>query len=79
MCLQDIKQVIDICAPYDKMNKVQDYLRSKPQGFKTIVFCGTKRMCDQVPALPLPSNPAGSGCFRGRSLTVCALCRFVTL
>lgn len=39
---------MDICAPYDKMNKLQDYLRSKPRGFKTIIFCGTKRMCDQV-------------------------------
>lgn len=57
--LQDIKQVIDIVAPYDKMNKLQDYLRSKPQGFKTIVFCGTKRMCDQVP-LPLPIHPEGA-------------------
>eukprot|EP00892_Ulva_mutabilis_P003301 jgi/Ulvmu1/1342/UM011_0070.1 len=45
---KDIKQVINICAPYDKMNKVQDYLRNKPRGCKTIVFCGTKRMCDQV-------------------------------
>ena len=47
-CVQDIRQIIDICAPYDKMNKIQDYLRTKPRGHKTIVFCGTKRMCDQV-------------------------------
>ena len=46
--VQDIRQIIDICAPYDKMNKIQDYLRTKPRGHKTIVFCGTKRMCDQV-------------------------------
>lgn len=46
--MQDIRQIIDICAPYDKMNKIQDFLRTKPRGHKTIVFCGTKRMCDQV-------------------------------
>lgn len=46
--LQDIHQIIDICAPFDKMNRLTDFLRSKPRGYKAIVFCGTKRMCDQV-------------------------------
>jgi hypothetical protein len=54
LAVQDIRQVVEICAPYDKMNKLQDYLRSKPRGYKTIVFCGTKRMCDQ--ARPLPTS-----------------------
>ena len=46
--LQDIHQIIEICAPYDKMHRLTDFLRSKPRGYKCIVFCGTKRMCDQV-------------------------------
>jgi hypothetical protein len=40
--------MIELCAPYDKMNRLTDFLRSKPRGYKCIVFCGTKRMCDQV-------------------------------
>lgn len=39
---------MDVVAPYDKLNKLKDYMRTKPPGHKTIVFCGTKRMCDQV-------------------------------
>lgn len=71
--MQDIKQVIDICAPYDKMNKVQDYLRSKPRGYKTIVFCGTKRMCDQVRAL-VSSSFTGIRCMREPCMRTCTWC-----
>ena len=33
---------------YDKMPKLQQILRSKPPGSKIIIFCSTKRMCDQL-------------------------------
>ena len=34
--------------PYDKMPKLQQILRSKPPGSRIIIFCSTKRMCDQL-------------------------------
>ena len=43
-----ITQHVDIVQPYDKMARVQSILRSKPPGTKIIIFCGTKRMCDQL-------------------------------
>ena len=43
-----ITQHVDIVQPYDKMNRVQSILRSFPPGTKIIIFCSTKRMCDQL-------------------------------
>ena len=43
-----ITQHVDIVQPFDKMARVQTILRSKPPGTKIIIFCSTKRMCDQL-------------------------------
>ena len=43
-----ILQHVDIVQPYDKMARLQGILRSKPPGTKIIIFCSTKRMCDQL-------------------------------
>lgn len=43
-----ITQHVDVVQPYDKMGRLQGILRSKPPGTKIIIFCGTKRMCDQL-------------------------------
>lgn len=34
--------------PYDKMPRLQAVLRGKPPGSRIIIFCSTKRMCDQL-------------------------------
>lgn len=33
---------------YDKMSRLQGILRSKAPGSRIIIFCSTKRMCDQL-------------------------------
>ena len=43
-----ITQHVDIVQSFDKMARVQSILRSKPPGTKIIIFCSTKRMCDQL-------------------------------
>ncbi len=43
-----ITQHVDVVQPFDKMGRLQGILRSKPPGTKIIIFCGTKRMCDQL-------------------------------
>lgn len=43
-----ITQHVDIVQPFDKTARLQSILRSKPPGTKIIIFCSTKRMCDQL-------------------------------
>lgn len=44
-----ITQHVLIMAPYDNKNsKLQEILRSFPPGTRIIIFCSTKRMCDQL-------------------------------
>ena len=44
-----ITQVVDVMGPYDdKMTKLRAILNGKPRGTRIIIFCSTKRMCDQL-------------------------------
>uniref|UniRef100_A0A061RKI9 RNA helicase n=1 Tax=Tetraselmis sp. GSL018 TaxID=582737 RepID=A0A061RKI9_9CHLO len=43
-----ITQNVEIVNPMDKVNRVIQILRSQPPGSKIIIFCSTKRMCDQL-------------------------------
>jgi hypothetical protein len=44
-----ITQVVDVMGPYDdKMTKLRAILGGKPRGTRIIIFCSTKRMCDQL-------------------------------
>ena len=44
-----ITQVVDVMGPYDdKMTKLRAILGGKPRGTRIIIFCPTKRMCDQL-------------------------------
>lgn len=49
MANKAITQKVLILGPYDnKQAKLQEILRSFPPGTRIIIFCSTKRMCDQL-------------------------------
>ena len=43
-----ITQYVELMDSYNKMNRLGQILRSKPPGSRIIIFCSTKRMCDQL-------------------------------
>mmetsp|Transcript_29864 Transcript_29864/g.84173 ORF Transcript_29864/g.84173 Transcript_29864/m.84173 type:complete len:625 (+) Transcript_29864:371-2245(+) len=43
-----ITQHVEIVNSMDKVNRVIQILRTQPPGSKVIIFCSTKRMCDQL-------------------------------
>ncbi len=45
---QAITQYVEIMDSYGKMARLGQILRSKPPGSRMIIFCSTKRMCDQL-------------------------------
>ena len=48
---KSITQHVDVMQRgdfYEKLGRTHDILRSKPPGSRVIVFCTTKRMCDQL-------------------------------
>ena len=46
---KDITQVVEVCGGHAKQTRLMDVLRDPPmQPLKAIVFCSTKRMCDQI-------------------------------
>ena len=46
---KDISQVVEVCGGFQKQNRLMEVLRNPPaQPLKAIVFCSTKRMCDQI-------------------------------
>lgn len=45
---KSITQVVMVVNQHEKMSQLTNLLRSKPRGTKTIIFAGTKRMCDQL-------------------------------
>ena len=46
---KDISQVIEVCGGFQKQQRLMEVLRNPPaQPLKAIVFCSTKRMCDQI-------------------------------
>lgn len=45
---KSITQHIEILSPMDKQRRLEQILRSKEPGSKIIIFCSTKKMCDQL-------------------------------
>ena len=46
---KDITQAVEVCGGFQKQQRLMDVLRNPPnQPLKAIVFCGTKKMCDQI-------------------------------
>ncbi|KAJ0244681.1 DEAD-box ATP-dependent RNA helicase 14 [Hirschfeldia incana] len=43
-----ITQHIEVVAPMEKQRRLEQILRSQEPGSKVIIFCSTKRMCDQL-------------------------------
>jgi len=48
MANKAITQHIEIIQSHDKQRRLVQVLRSFEQGSKIIIFCSTKRMCDQL-------------------------------
>ncbi|CAM6100426.1 unnamed protein product [Calypogeia fissa] len=45
---KSITQHVEVVPPYEKQRRLEQILRSQEPGSKIIVFCSTKRMCDQL-------------------------------
>ncbi|WOL11740.1 ATP-dependent RNA helicase-like protein DB10 [Canna indica] len=43
-----ITQYVEVITPAEKQRRLEQILRSQDPGSKVIVFCSTKRMCDQL-------------------------------
>jgi ATP-dependent RNA helicase DDX5/DBP2 len=41
-------QHIEVITPSEKLRRVEQILRSQDSGAKVLIFCTTKRMCDQL-------------------------------
>eukprot|EP00252_Welwitschia_mirabilis_P020996 TRINITY_DN5268_c0_g1_i2.p1 TRINITY_DN5268_c0_g1~~TRINITY_DN5268_c0_g1_i2.p1 ORF type:complete len:505 (+),score=87.30 TRINITY_DN5268_c0_g1_i2:313-1827(+) len=45
---KSITQFVEIVAPFDKQRRVEQILRGQEPGSRVVIFCSTKRMCDQL-------------------------------
>ncbi|EEF40936.1 DEAD-box ATP-dependent RNA helicase 46 [Ricinus communis] len=45
---KSITQYIEVLAPMEKHRRLEQILRSQEPGSKIIIFCSTKKMCDQL-------------------------------
>ncbi|CAN0904204.1 DEAD-box ATP-dependent RNA helicase 14 [Linum grandiflorum] len=45
---KSITQYIEVLAPMEKQRRLEQILRSQEPGSKVIIFCSTKKMCDQL-------------------------------
>lgn len=45
---KSITQYVEVVMPYEKQGKLERILRSQEPGSKVIIFCSTKKMCDQL-------------------------------
>lgn len=43
-----VLQYIEVLAPMEKHRRLEQILRSQEPGSKIIIFCSTKKMCDQL-------------------------------
>ncbi|XP_047982179.1 ATP-dependent RNA helicase-like protein DB10 [Salvia hispanica] len=43
-----ITQYVEVLSPMDKRRRLEQILRSQEPGSKIIIFCSTKKMCDQL-------------------------------
>jgi len=41
-------QYVEVIKPIEKQRRLEQILRSQEPGSKVIIFCSTKRMCDQL-------------------------------
>lgn len=41
-------QHVEVLPPMEKQRRLEHILRSQDQGSKIIIFCSTKKMCDQL-------------------------------
>ncbi|KAF8390433.1 hypothetical protein HHK36_024959 [Tetracentron sinense] len=45
---KSITQYVEVVAPMEKQRRLEQILRSQEPGSKVIIFCSTKKMCDQL-------------------------------
>ncbi|XP_027357778.1 DEAD-box ATP-dependent RNA helicase 46 [Abrus precatorius] len=45
---KSITQHVEVLSPMEKQRRLEHILRSQDQGSKIIIFCSTKKMCDQL-------------------------------
>ncbi|XP_042502366.1 ATP-dependent RNA helicase-like protein DB10 [Macadamia integrifolia] len=45
---KSITQYVEVVAPLEKQRRLEQILRSQEPGSKCIIFCSTKKMCDQL-------------------------------
>lgn len=43
-----VLQYVEVLAPMEKHRRLEQILRSQDPGSKIIIFCSTKKMCDQL-------------------------------
>ena len=41
-------QYVEVVPPMDKQRRLEQILRDQERGSKVIIFCSTKKMCDQL-------------------------------
>ena len=41
-------QLVEVITPSEKLRRLEQILRSQDSGSKVLIFCTTKRMCDQL-------------------------------
>jgi ATP-dependent RNA helicase DDX5/DBP2 len=41
-------QYVEMVPPMDKQHRLEQILRAEERGSKIIIFCSTKKMCDQL-------------------------------
>ncbi|XP_068661408.1 DEAD-box ATP-dependent RNA helicase 46-like [Aristolochia californica] len=45
---KSITQYVEVVSPMEKQRRLEQILRSQERGSKIIIFCSTKRLCDQL-------------------------------
>ncbi|XP_006663114.1 DEAD-box ATP-dependent RNA helicase 40-like [Oryza brachyantha] len=45
---KSITQYVEVVPPMDKQRRLEQILRAQERGSKVIIFCSTKKMCDQL-------------------------------
>uniref|UniRef100_A0A0D9XVG5 RNA helicase n=1 Tax=Leersia perrieri TaxID=77586 RepID=A0A0D9XVG5_9ORYZ len=45
---KSITQYVEVIPPFDKQRRLEQILRAQERGSKVIIFCSTKKLCDQL-------------------------------
>lgn len=48
ICSLCLLQYVEVITPVEKQRRVEQILRNQDAGSKVLIFCTTKRMCDQL-------------------------------